>query len=440
LRELLACFPVYRSYARPPHNELRDADKRVIDAATAAAKSQRPDVDPELFDFLNAILTLRIRGDLERTFVQRFQQLSTAAMAKGVEDTAFYTYNRFVALNEVGGDPGKFGVTPQEFHERLERTQTRHPQTLLATATHDSKRGEDVRARLAVLTECPAAWISAVRQWAAHNERHRTRGSEASGALPDRNAEYLFYQIAVGAWPLTPDRAVQYMEKASREAKTHTSWTAPREEYDGALRSFVERSLADAEFTGSVRRFVDSIIAAGREVSLAQTLIKLTAPGIPDIYQGTELWSLTLVDPDNRHAVDFKPRRDLLEAARTANAAQAMAAPRVDEGLPKIWLIHRVLAVRAAHPRVFGPDGCYRAITATGTHAERVVAFARGEQVVTVVPRLMRGLRGDWHDTDVPLPDGRWRNVLTDEQHSGRAPVAALFARFPVAMLLREPQ
>jgi (1->4)-alpha-D-glucan 1-alpha-D-glucosylmutase len=422
LRELLASFPVYRTYVRPERADVRPEDRDTIQTATAAAKHRRPDIDAELFDFLCAMLTLGVRGELESTFVKRFQQLSTAVMAKGVEDTAFYYYNRFVALNEVGGDPSRFGVSPEEFHGRMAEVQAKHPRTMLATATHDTKRGEDVRARLAVITECPGSWTSAVQSWSKHNEQYR------SGGMPDRNTEYLFYQTVVGAWPLTTERALAYMEKATREAKAHTSWTAPNAEYETAVRRFVEHTLDDPEFTGSVRGFVDTILTPGRVVSLAQTLIKLTAPGIPDIYQGTELWSLSLVDPDNRRPVDFALRRRLLAEIDDMTPEQALA--RADEGVPKLWLIQRALRHK--------PDGCYQAQRAEGPHAEHVLAFGRGGAFVTVVPRLAQALHGGWGETALTLPEGEWRNVFTDEIHSGRDRIAHLFARFPVALLVRE--
>lgn len=421
LRELLACFPVYRTYVYPDRDELRSQDRKTIDAAVTEAQRRRPDVDAELFGFLGAMLRLEVRGELVGTFVTRFQQLSTAVMAKGVEDTAFYHYNRFVALNEVGGDPSRFGVSLDEFHAAMREVQATHPQTISATATHDSKRGEDVRARLAVITECPSSWVSAVRRWAEHNEKHR------SGGLPDRNMEYLFYQTLVGAWPLVTERALQYVEKAAREAKTHTSWTSPNQEYETALRRFVERTLDDQEFTGMVRDFVDTILTPGRVVSLAQTLVKLTAPGIPDLYQGTEIWSHTLVDPDNRRSVDYGLRRSLLEEIRTATPEQVLA--RADHGAPKLWLIHRALRANST--------GCYEPLRAEGPYADHVLAFGRGGATITVVPRLAQSLHGGWGETVLPLPDGHWRNVFTEELHSGRDRLAHLFARFPVALLTR---
>jgi (1->4)-alpha-D-glucan 1-alpha-D-glucosylmutase len=246
--------------------------------------------------------------------------------------------------------------------------------------------------------------------------------------MPDRNTEYLFYQTLVGAWPLTTDRALAYMEKATREAKTHTSWNAPNKEYETAVRRFVERALHDPEFTASVKEFVETILTPGRVVSLAQTLIKLTAPGIPDVYQGTELWALSLVDPDNRRPVDFGLRRRLLEEIG-AGMTPEQALARADEGVPKLWLIHRALQHK--------PDGCYQPLRAEGTHAAHVVAFGRGGKSVTVVPRLAQALHGGWGDTALALPDGDWRNVCTEERHNGRGRIAHLFARFPVALLVR---
>ncbi|HYX83099.1 MAG TPA: malto-oligosyltrehalose synthase, partial [Gemmatimonadales bacterium] len=419
LRELLACLPRYRTYVSPDRNELQPDDRKTIEIALAEAKRRRPDLDGELFGFLGTMLTLGVRGELEDAFVKRFQQLSTAVMAKGVEDTAFYCYNRFIALNEVGGDPARFGVSPDEFHERMRDVQAQHPETISTTATHDTKRGEDVRARLAVLTECPSTWVSAVQHWSEHNEQYRTNG------LPDRNTEYLYYQTLVGAWPLETDRALAYMEKATREAKVHTSWTAPNEAYETALRCFVERTLNDQAFTGRVRDFVDMLLTPGRVVSLAQTLIKLTAPGVPDIYQGTELWSHTLVDPDNRRPVDYALRRRLLEQLGGASPEQVLS--RADEGAPKLWLIQRALQCT--------PQGDYQPLPAQGAHADHVLAFARGGALITVVPRLTQSLRGGWDETCLVLPDGEWRNVFTGEMHRGRDRIAHLFARFPVALL-----
>ncbi|HEY8429189.1 MAG TPA: malto-oligosyltrehalose synthase, partial [Sandaracinaceae bacterium] len=280
LRELVACFPVYRTYVRPSTGEVPECDRRIVCEASAAAAARRPDLEPALFEFLRDLLLLEIRGELESEFAARFQQLTGPAMAKGVEDTAFYTYNRFVALNEVGGDPSWFSVDPDTFHAAAGEALRKRPLSMLATATHDTKRGEDVRARLAVLSECPDRWAAACRRWSAMAERHRT------GDMPDRNAEYLLYQTLVGAWPIERERLIAYMEKATREAKVHTSWTAPNAQYDEAVRRFIDGIYSDAALLAEIEAFVAPLIAPGRINSLAQTLIRLTAPGVPDTYQG----------------------------------------------------------------------------------------------------------------------------------------------------------
>jgi (1->4)-alpha-D-glucan 1-alpha-D-glucosylmutase len=418
---VLACFPVYRTYVRAEAGEVSDEDVRQVSAAVAAARVGRPDLDGGLLDLLEDILCLRVHGDVEAELVMRFQQTSGPVMAKGLEDTAFYRFTRFVALNEVGGDPGRFGVSLEEFHRASAEAQACWPQSLLATSTHDTTRSEDVRARLALLSEIPDRWGEAVVRWVAMNERHRRDG------LPDRSAEYLLYQTLVGAWPLGVERAAAYMEKACREAKRHTSWTSPNP------------VLGDAHFRAALEAFVAPLVAPGRIVSCAQTLVKLTAPGVPDIYQGTELWDLSLVDPDNRRAVDWALRRRLL--AETLAASPEDIWRRQDEGLPKLWVIRQALALRRERPPAFGLEGTYRALTAAGRRAVHVIAFARGDDVVTVAPRLVLGLGGEWDDTTLPLPAGTWRNVLTgDAVDGGEIRLAELLRRFPVALLARVPE
>ena len=429
LRDTLACFPVYRTYVRPEPAAVDDDDARRIVEATETARAHRPDLDGELFEFLRDLLRRRLVGDLETELTMRFQQLSSPVMAKGVEDTAFYSFNRLVALNDVGGDPSRFGVGVEEFHQACVDTLELWPRTMLATSTHDTKRSEDVRARLDLLSEIPERWSHAVRRWAALNERHHR------GEWPDRNAEYLFYQTLVGAWPIDPDRVIGYMKKASREAKAHTSWTSPDEAYDTALGSFIEAAMADLSFTVDVEAFVAPLITAGRVNSLAQTLLKLTAPGIPDIYQGTELWDLSLVDPDNRRPVDYALRRRLLAALDRATPKEIMA--RSDEGLPKLWLIRQTLQLRRHRPELFGEDGTYRPLSAIGARSGHVVAFVRGDAAITVVPRLVMRLEENWMNTTLELPSGRWRNELTADVVQGIVPVAELLAQFPVALLSR---
>jgi (1->4)-alpha-D-glucan 1-alpha-D-glucosylmutase len=427
VRELIACFPVYRTYVRE-EGPVAEADRRYVIEAVEAAKAYGENVEPELFDLLGRLLRRELSGEPETEFVMRFQQVTGPAMAKGVEDTVFYVYNRLVPLNEVGGDPGRFGTSPDEFHRASEEAWARWPRALLATSTHDSKRSEDVRARLFLLSEIPAAWEEAVRRWADMNQDRRGR--------LDRNAEYLFYQTLVGAWPLAADRARAYMEKAAREAKSRTSWTRPDAAYEEALAGFVHDALEDPEFCRDVAAFAAPLVGPGRLNSLAQTLVKITAPGVPDFYQGTELWDLSLVDPDNRRPVDYDLRGRLLGEARRLSPEEALA--RADEGLPKLWLIQRALCARQARPQAFadGEAARYRPLAAAGSRAPHVVAFARGDAAVTVVPRLVLGLGGEWDDTTLALPPGRWRNELTGDEVTGRVAVAELLARFPVALLL----
>jgi (1->4)-alpha-D-glucan 1-alpha-D-glucosylmutase len=431
LCEAIVAFPVYRTYVRPAAAQVSEDDARHVTTAVRAAATARPDLDGELFALLADVLLLRLRGAREDELVTRFQQLTGPAMAKGVEDTALYRFNRLVGLNEVGGDPARFGTGVEEFHAACLERQARLPRGMLATSTHDTKRSEDVRARLALLSEMPERWAQAVRRWTRANERHRTDGA------PDRNAEYLFYQTLVGAWPLDRERALAYAIKAAREARAHTSWTDPCPGHEAALRRFVEGTLGDPAFTADLAEFLAPMIEPGHVNALAQTLLKLTAPGVPDLYQGTELWDASLVDPDNRRPVDYAVRRALLDALDDATPEAVLA--RRDEGLPKLWVVERALALRRRHPDAFGARGGYRPLRAEGTRAAHVVAFARGDAVITVVPRLVWRLGGRWDDTTLELPPGRWTNVLGDDTHGwGATRLADLLRRFPAALLARD--
>ena len=429
LREVIACFPVYRTYVRAEVGIVTEDDVRILTRAIAAAKVNRPDLDSDLLEFLGNILLLRSRGELETELVMRFQQLTGPVMAKSVEDTAFYCFNRLVSLNEVGGDPGRFGISVDEFHACCAEAQARWPRAMLASSTHDTKRSEDVRARINLLSEIPERWRQVVERWSRLNRRYRREN------LPDRNAEYLLYQTLVGAWPIETERMVAYMEKASREAKAHTSWTDPNPDYDDALRAFVEGILSDAEFTGDLQNFVKPLVEPGRINSLGQTLIKLTAPGIADFYQGTELWDLSLVDPDNRRPVDYDLRRRLLAELKTMRPEEIWR--RIDDGLPKLWVIHQTLKVRH-EGHFFAPGDRYRALFARGAKSAHVIAFARGERSITIVPRLVLKLADDWSDTAIEIAPGLWRNDLTgDKVKGGEIRVTDLLKRFPVALLTR---
>ncbi|MFW6170557.1 MAG: malto-oligosyltrehalose synthase, partial [Planctomycetota bacterium] len=430
LRETAVCFPVYRSYVSVSDAMPRQQDQGYIVQAVGNAMSERTDLDPQLFSFLQELLLLRIEGALEAELAMRFQQLTGPAMAKGVEDTAFYRYHRLIALNEVGGDPSRFGVSLQQFHDACAATRTQHPATLLASSTHYTKRSEDVRSRLALLSEIPDRWSREVSKWRDLNECHR------KDDLPDRNTEYLLYQTLVGTWPIDVERVMAYMEKAVREAKSYTSWTAQDEAYEERVREFTRGVMGNQQFQRNLDELVADLVVPGRINSLAGTLIKLTAPGVPDIYQGTELWDLSLVDPDNRRAVDYELRRRLLEDLPGLSPQDILA--RSDEGLPKLWVIRQALQLRRARPEAFGAQAAYRPLFAQGEKAKHVVAFARGEGVICVAPRLVLQLNGDWGDTVLDLPAGRWRNILGgDEMVEGAVHPRELLAPFPVGLLVK---
>ena len=421
LREVAASFPVYRTYVPPAS----DDDRAVIESAAADVARRRPDIDVDLLDFVRRLLLGELDGEAERELVARFQQLTGPVMAKGVEDTAFYTFNRLVSLNEVGGDPGRFGTSVEEFHAACLTAQEQWPAAMLATSTHDTKRSEDVRARIALLSEIPDEWAGFAVPWIK------------DGSV-DANAQYLLLQVLVGAWPLEPDRAVAYMEKASKEAKEHTSWIDPDPAYDEALTRHVRELLADELFQGELAAFVAPLIEAGRVTSLAQALLKLTAPGVPDIYQGQELWDLSLVDPDNRRPVDYERRRRLLAELDDLKADEVLR--RADEGLPKLLVVRQALALRARRPDAFGRGSTYRPLPVTGAKAEHAVAFARGDRVVAVAPRLVLRLDGQWERTAVDLPGDHWLNVFTGEEHrGGPVELADLLRSFPVALLEHVP-
>ncbi len=433
MRETASCFAIYRTYVVPDRTEITDEDRRYIEKATECAKSRRPDIDPALFDFLRDVLQWKVQGSIESEFVYRFQQFTSPVMAKGVEDTAFYCYNRLTALNEVGGDPSRDGLTLEQFHEYNATMQRTHPLTMTTLGTHDTKRSDDVRARLLALSEIPERFGSIVEEWSALNAKHLT------GNLPDRGTEWFLYQTLIGAWPITGERLIAYMQKAMREAKVHTSWVANNEEYEKAVNAFIEGILGDEEFTAKCEAFVNEILLAGRINSLAQTLLKQVAPGVPDLYQGGELWDLSLVDPDNRRPVDYAQRRRLLAQMEVQEVPAILE--RMDDGLPKLWLVQRVLHLRRERRELFGPEADYKPLAATGSKADHVIAFTRGEDVIAIAQRHTLTLGGDWQDTSISLPEGAWQNILAKKQLSGGSQkMADLLQDFPVALLVREQQ
>jgi (1->4)-alpha-D-glucan 1-alpha-D-glucosylmutase len=440
LREFMACLPVYRTYVDADLGRIEPEDRTIVGRAAEAGQRNRPDLDRELFEFLYRLMTLDLRGQLESELAMRLQQISAAVMAKGVEDTAFYRYYRLVSLNEVGGSPERFGVGVQEFHRINAEMARDWPTTMLTLSTHDTKRGADVRARINLLTEMPERWREAVRGWMKINDKYR------SGGWPDHNIEYLLYQTLVGAWPIDEERVLAYLQKASKEAKEHTSWTDPNQGYDDALASFVRGVLRDEEFRVDLTSFVEPLVAPGWVNALSQVLLALTSPGVPDVYQGTELWDLSLVDPDNRRPVDFALRRSLLDRLQATPPERLWA--EAASGLPKLAVVRAALSVRRRLPAVFAGGGEYRPLEAAGPMADRVVAFARAGAAVTAVPRLAMGITGGdagtWAvaegpagQTAVTLPPGRWLDEISGREHEGAVVLPELWSALPVALLTR---
>jgi (1->4)-alpha-D-glucan 1-alpha-D-glucosylmutase len=425
-----ACFSVYRTYVVPERNEIGEEDRKRIQRAIESAKGNRADIDGGLFDFMRDVLTLKVIGKTETEFVNRFEQFTAPVMAKGVEDTAYYCWNRLAAMNEVGGDPDCDGFTLEHFHNYQMRMQQTFPMTMTTLGTHDTKRSDDVRARMIVLTEMPDAFAEAVRRWSTHNAKFR------GGDQIDTGTEWFLYQTLVGAWPISKERLREYMQKAMREAKVRTSWVANNAEYENALSGYIDAILGDQEFVAELEKFVGEIATAGRINSLAQTLMKYTAPGVPDLYQGGELWDFTLVDPDNRRPVDYGRRAGLLKEMQSLNVGQVLE--RGDEGLPKLWVVHKALLLRKEHPGWFGPAAEYAPLPVEGRERERVIAYRRGDRVLTVVPRWSQAAKA-WGETAVEVPEGRWKNRLTGaEFEGGRVLVGELLKTFPVALLTRE--
>lgn len=431
IREVAASFTAYRTYVVPDRDEIDDRDRSEISDAIERAKANRGNLDTGLFDFIAEVLTLGARGELETEFVYRFQQFTSPVMAKGVEDTAFYCYNPLVSLNEVGGAPDQGALTTEEFHRYSSRIVDSHPLTMTTLSTHDTKRSDDVRARLAVLTEMPGPWRAFIRRWSSANAAFKINGQ------PDRNTEYLLYQTILGAWPIQLDRLGAYMEKAAREAKRETSWTQQNREFEGALRAFIDSLYNSREFIGAVEEFVSRLVTAGRLNSLAQTLLKATAPGIPDTYQGSELWDLHLVDPDNRGPIDYQTRRSLLAELEAGMAPEEILL-RSETGLPKLWVLYCGLQLRKRNPEWFGSRAEYTPLLIEGRKADHCIGYLRANAVAAIAPRWHLK-RGNWSGTTATLPASRWKNLLTGEMLSGgRIAIETVLGRFPVALLQKE--
>jgi (1->4)-alpha-D-glucan 1-alpha-D-glucosylmutase len=476
--EVIAFFPVYRTYIDA--SGVNDRDRKYIELAVSKAKRKNPGMSESVFDFLNDVLLLKFPETLEEEdkkewvhFVMRFQQVTGPVMAKGIEDTTFYVYNRLVSLNEVGGSPDRFGTTLETFHgQNIERNKY-WPHALIATSTHDSKRGEDVRGRINVLSEFPVEWRERVFRWVRINRKKKP--AVDGHPVPGPNEEYLLYQTLIGAWPVEPGapavafkkRITDYMIKAVREAKVDTSWINPNRPYEEALVAFVEHILDSDRNNLFLQDFVPfqkKISHYGMFNSLSQTLLKITVPGVPDFYQGTELWSFDLVDPDNRRPVDYRKRTGMLDALKQRESEISGSElgrelmVRKDDGRIKLYLTYKTLTYRREH-RVLFEQGEYVPLEVRGERADHVCAFERrtGDSVVIVVaPRFYTGLAAFpdglpvgpavWKDTGVLIPSAvagsRFRNVLTGEALAGVGggagailALSEVLSNFPVALL-----
>ncbi len=471
LTEVLAVFPVYRTYISQVM--VSEDDRKYILAAVDQARANLPALFHE-FAFIRRFLLLDFPDYVSEEekrdwlhFAMRFQQLSGPVMAKGVEDTTHYVYNRLLSLNEVGGRPGHFGCSLEEFHNFNTKKRDLWPDSLNATSTHDTKRGEDARARINVLSEMPDEWLKKLRTWIKIN-RGKKKRVQGLG-VPDRNDEYFLYQTLIGAWPFSdaeyPEfiaRIKRYIVKAVREAKVHTAWLKPDTEYENAYVSFVEKILTRSEANEFLKEFMPfcrKVSHYGILNSLSQTLIKITSPGVPDFYQGSELWDLSLVDPDNRRPVDFEKRRAMLAGIREHDDAdigrlvQDLLSTRED-GKIKLFLIYRALKAKKANREIFR-SGAYLPFESAGRFRSHVIAFAcryQRQWAMVIAPRFLSPLvqeedfplgRQVWQDTEVIMPNGvpaAWRNVITSEVLSaGKAlSVGDILLSFPVALLMGE--
>jgi (1->4)-alpha-D-glucan 1-alpha-D-glucosylmutase len=473
LVNIIAHFPVYRTYIAGDGCE--GDDRRYLDWAVSQARKASTG-ETTIYDFIYEILTtdaLKVQGRGWRPedvlqLASKFQQATGPVTAKAVEDTAFYRYFRLVSLNEVGGEPGHFGVSSSAFHRLNQERLRNHPYSMVATATHDHKRGEDTRARINAITEVAMEWRRRVRRWAQLNQRRKHEIDDVTG--PGRNDEYLFYQTVVGSWPLTieniddpdlgdyVDRLVGYMSKAMREAKVHTNWAHPNMAYEQAVERFVREVMDPARsnaFLQDLLQFQTRISVIGAVTGLSQTLLKLTSPGVPDIYQGTEYWDLSLVDPDNRRPVDYPLRRSTLNPRDGVLPGDLVETWK--DGRIKQHVIGRTLDLRRSIPGVFS-DGGYQALEVTGSQSDRVVAFQRraGDVVVIVVaPRLVAPLLGEtphplppaqaWGGTAIapagPPENAVFRDAMTGtvRQAASSWKVAELLGEFPVALLYHAP-
>ncbi|HSI14328.1 MAG TPA: malto-oligosyltrehalose synthase, partial [Chthoniobacter sp.] len=461
VRETIACFRVYRTYLVPGEPPAETC-VRVISRALAEARRRNPALERTVFEFLRDVLLPpepnphRVNETLRREFVLKFQQCTGPIAAKGVEDTAFYQYHRLIALNEVGGEPSEFGAPAETFHRQNAARLNEFPHSMLATSTHDTKRSEDVRARLTALSEMPKEWAQALRRWHAGNRKHR--GKVDGEWAPDHNEEVLLYQTLLGSWPLETlddtsratyvQRIQDYMMKALHEAKVNSSWIEPNEAWDHAVRDFVAKIFEPdprSLFLKTFIPFAEQLAMAGMINALAQTALKLTVPGMPDFYQGSELWDLSLVDPDNRRPVDYALRRQQL-AEVSGEVSPAALIEHWRDGRAKMYLIRTLLQFRRQHPHLFR-EGSYTPVVASGPLADCVIAFERsvpGMTLLVVTPRLTTRvgyppLGEKWGETALELPNPLDRSdLLTGNKcpKSTSLRLADILKEFPVAVLL----
>ncbi|PYL97576.1 MAG: malto-oligosyltrehalose synthase, partial [Verrucomicrobia bacterium] len=458
---------VYRTYLAPGQ-PVSDEDRQVIERAIAAAKRRNPAIEESIFNFLRDILLFRFPENLDAQareehmqFVLRFQQFTGPIMAKGLEDTAFYIYNRLAALNEVGGEPQQFGLSVDAFHERNLDRHRNWPATLLATSTHDTKRSEDVRARMVAISEIPELWRRSLQRWRTVNRRWKKDVNDSEA--PDANEEYLLYQTLLGTWPVAAngapaenvgpeyiERIQAYMTKALNEAKLNTSWIQPNEEWLAATRDFVAKILEPStknKFLPTFLPVAQEIARLGAVNALAQALLKLTSPGVPDIYQGNEVWNYSLVDPDNRRPVDYKVRAEMLSCLSSKRPEDLLQ--NWPDGRIKMFLTQRALHFRNEHAELFR-NGDYLPLRATGTLADCCISFARRldrHWAVVIVPRLSSRIGfppvGDvWKDTAIELPGNlaleRGREIFTGRElliQNRQIRVADALSILPFAMV-----
>jgi len=433
IKTLASSFDVYRTYFAPWCDEQRDTeDEKVMEEALHKTHERLPEVDPLLIDLFGGFFSKESPSAEEAEFVARFQQLTGPLAAKGIEDTLLYCYSRFIALNEVGGEPCDFSVTPERAHGYFREKAEKFPLTMNTLSTHDTKRSGDVRARLDILSEIPLEWAEKVKRWSRMNENKKTSG------MPDANTEYFLYQTIMGAWPIDRIRLGEVMRKSVREAKSHTSWTNVNEPYERALMNFIDSLFEDDEFMEDFKMFLRPLIRPGRIASLAQALVMLTAPGVPDIYQGTENWDLSLVDPDNRRPVNFAKKIENLEKVKVSSLVKP--SEDLDDGLPKQWMIWKVLNFRKNRPDLFGPGSSYDPVKTGGNGAKKIFAFCRSGGVVTLVPTCFVSCKAEMEKAKIRLLEGTWENIFDNQRYSGNSWVGAddLLKNFPVALLVKE--